>query len=83
MSVSIVFLQPGAQRAGAQRHHDVIDGDTGGVFDRLDFRKRDAGEGPAPMRADVLVERRCGRYQRRRRQDDIAVAAQNKPVDER
>ena len=35
------------------------------------------------MRADVLVERRCGRDQRRSRQDDTAVTAQQKPVDER
>ena len=48
----IVFLQPGAQRAGAQRHHDVVDGDAGGVLDRLDLREREAGERPTPVRTE-------------------------------
>jgi len=40
-----VFLQPDAQRAGAQRHHNIVDGDTGGVVgDRKRARIERDGE---------------------------------------
>ena len=72
-----------AQRAGAQRHHDVVDGDAGGVLDRLDLGERHAAERPAPVRADVPVERRRGRTSGGADRIDVAAAAQQEPVDQR
>ena len=70
----VVVEQIAAQRAGAQGHHHVVDGDVEGSFDDLRVGKPQRAKGEAAVGGDGVVERRArGRARRQARELDTVT----------